>query len=75
MRPARGLAAPATVAVAAAAAVAARRRPVIGTLTTGPGGWISLKGAGAPPLCDGSSRPWSAHAVRAHRLVVTRGYR
>lgn len=53
-----------------AAAVAVRRRPAIGTVTMGPGGWVSLKKTGAPPLRDGSRRPWWAHALRAHRLVI-----
>jgi hypothetical protein len=68
-----GLAALATVAVSAvavSAAVALRRRPAIGTVTMGPGGWVSLKRTGSPPLRDGSPRPWWAHLLRAHRLVV-----
>jgi len=70
-----GLAALATVAVSAvavSAAVALRRRPAIGTVTMGPGGWVSLKRTGAPPLRDGSPRPWWAHVLRARRLVVER---
>jgi hypothetical protein len=59
-----------TIAVSVAAA--ARRRPAIGTVTMGPGGWVSLKRTGAPPLRDGAARPWWAHALRAHRLVVRR---
>jgi len=67
-----GLAALATVAVAVAvaAAVAVRRRPAIGSVSMGPGGWVSLKRTGSPPLRDGSPRPWWAHALRAHRLEV-----
>jgi hypothetical protein len=70
-----GLAALATVAVctvAASAAVALRRRPAIGTVTMGPGGWVSFKRTGAPPLRAGSPRPWWAHLLRARRLVVER---
>ncbi|MEV6492718.1 hypothetical protein AB0M20_29475, partial [Actinoplanes sp. NPDC051633] len=66
-----GARAPAPVMVAAASvAVAVRRRPAIGTVTMGPGGWVSLKRTGSPPLRDGARRPWWAHALRAHRLVV-----
>jgi hypothetical protein len=68
-----GLAALATVAVSAvavSAAVAVRRRPAIGTVSMGPGGWVSLKRTAGPPLRDGTSRPWWAHLLRAHRLVV-----
>ena len=65
------LAALGTVAVsvvAVSAAVALRRRPVIGAVTMGPGGWISLKGAGLPPLRASSPRPWWALVLRAHRV-------
>ena len=68
-----GIAALATVAVSAvavSAAVALRRRPAIGTVTMGPGGWVSLKRTGTPPLRDGAARPWWAHLLRARRLVV-----
>jgi hypothetical protein len=58
--------------IAASVAAAVRRRPAIGTVTMGPGGWVSLKRTGAPPLRDGAARPWWAHALRAHRLVVRR---
>jgi len=71
-----GIAALGTVAVsvvAVSAAVALRRRPVIGTVTMGPGGWVSFKGVGSPPLRDGSPRPWWAHVLRAHRLEVGPG--
>jgi hypothetical protein len=57
----------AVVAVAAAAAV--RRRPAIGAVSMGPGGWVSVKGT-APGLRDGAARPWWAKLLRAHRLVV-----
>jgi len=59
--------------VAVAVAIAVRRRPAIGTVTMGPGGWVSVKGAGLPPLRDGTTRPWWARLLRAHRLVVQRG--
>ena len=57
-----------TVALSVAGAV--RRRPAIGTVTMGPGGWVSLKRTGSPPLRDDGRRPWWAHVLRAHRLVV-----
>jgi hypothetical protein len=59
-----------TIAISVAAAV--RRRPAIGAVTMGPGGWVSLKKTGAPPLRSGAPRPWWAHVLRAHRLVVER---
>jgi hypothetical protein len=68
-----GLAALATVAVSAvavSAAVAVRRRPAIGSVSMGPGGWVSLKRTAGPPLRDGGPRPWWAHVLRAHRLVI-----
>ena len=68
-----GLAALATVAVSAvavSAAVAVRRRPAIGSVSMGPGGWVSLKRTAGPPLRDDARRPWWAHLLRAHRLVV-----
>jgi hypothetical protein len=68
-----GLAALATVAVSAvavSAAVTLRRRPAIGSVSMGPGGWVSLKRTSSPPLRDDASRPWWAHLLRAHRLVV-----
>lgn len=49
-----------------------RRPPMIGSVTMGPGGWISIKRAGAPPLRDGTPRPWWAHLLGAHRLTVRR---
>jgi len=60
-----------TASIAAvSAAVAVRRRPAIGTVTMGPGGWVSLKRTGSPPLRDGTPRPWWARLLRAHRLVA-----
>jgi hypothetical protein len=56
--------------VAVSIATAARRHPTIGTVTMGPGGWLSLKRSGPPPIRSGASRPWWAHVLRAHRLVV-----
>jgi hypothetical protein len=59
------------IGVAAAAGVARRRPPAIGTVTMGPGGWVSLKRAAAPPLrAAAEPRPWWAHVLRAHRLEV-----
>ncbi|GGN84378.1 hypothetical protein GCM10010112_63730 [Actinoplanes lobatus] len=64
-----------TIAVAAlgtaaliAVAVSARRRPAIGAVTMGPGGWVSLRRSTAPPLRAG--RPWWARLLGARRLVV-----
>ncbi|MET8148595.1 hypothetical protein ACIBSW_35175 [Actinoplanes sp. NPDC049668] len=60
-------------AVALALGVSRRRPPAIGTVTMGPGGWLSLKRAAAPPLrAAAEPRPWWAHLLRAHRLVVKR---
>ncbi|WP_433788587.1 hypothetical protein [Actinoplanes sp. CA-252034] len=63
-----------TVLTAAAVAVAVRQQPAVGTVTMGPGGWVSVKRASCPPLRAAASqpRPWWAHALRAHRLVVQR---
>ncbi|MDI6098742.1 hypothetical protein QLQ12_09030 [Actinoplanes sp. NEAU-A12] len=65
-----------TVLTATALAIAAamRRQPAVGTVTMGPGGWVSIKRAACPPLRGAASppRPWWAHALRAHRLVVQR---
>jgi hypothetical protein len=60
------------VAAAAGAAVAGvrRRRPAVGRVTMGPGGWISFKNASAPALRPGRRRPWWARVLRARRLVV-----
>ena len=61
----------AAAAIAVTAVVAAtRRRPAIGRVTMGPGGWVSVKRAACPPLHDGSPRPWWARLLGAHRLVV-----
>ena len=57
------------VAVAVSAAVALRRRPMVGSIAMGPGGWVSLKRTSTPPLRDATPRPWWAHLLRAHRLV------
>jgi len=64
------MAAATVIAVVVAAGAARRRPPAIGTVTMGPGGWVSLKRAAAPPLRSAEPRPWWAHALRAHRLVV-----
>ncbi|GGQ84607.1 hypothetical protein [Couchioplanes azureus] len=71
------MAALATAAVATlgvSIGLALRRRPAIGTVTMGPGGWVSLKRTSSPPLraARPDHRPWWAHALRAHRLVVQR---
>ncbi|GAA3336545.1 hypothetical protein GCM10020358_09220 [Amorphoplanes nipponensis] len=58
----------ATVAIAVAVA-AGRRRPDIGTVTMGPGGWVSVKRTALPPLRSGAPRPWWARALRTRRLV------
>ncbi|GAA0814528.1 hypothetical protein [Spirilliplanes yamanashiensis] len=62
----------ATAAVTAAAVAlgASRRRPAIGAVTMGPGGWVSLRNAAAPALRPQAGRPWWARLLRAHRLVV-----
>jgi hypothetical protein len=59
----------AVAASAAAVAVVRRRRPAVGRVTMGPGGWISFKNASAPALRPGR-RPWWARVLRARRLVV-----
>jgi hypothetical protein len=56
--------------VAVSIGTALRRRPAIGTVTMGPGGWVSLKRTATPPLRDATPRPWWARLLRAHRLVV-----
>ena len=70
------LAALATAAVATAsvsAGLALRRRPAIGSVTMGPGGWISLKRTSRPALrATRAKRPWWAHLLRARRLVEER---
>jgi hypothetical protein len=64
-----GLGCAAATAVALAVAVG-RRRVGIGSVTMGPGGWISLKNATAAGLRPARARPWWARLLRAHRLVV-----
>jgi hypothetical protein len=64
------LAAGAVAAAAAVLASAVRRRPAIGAVTMGPGGWVSVKRSGCPPLRDRSPRPWWARLLGAHRLAV-----
>jgi hypothetical protein len=59
------------VAVAAVAA-AARRRPAIGAVTMGPGGWVSVKGATKPALRSTGRRPWWAHLLKAEPLDARR---
>ncbi|MFG2167988.1 hypothetical protein [Micromonospora chersina] len=64
----------AMAALAAAVGVVAtarRRPPAIRSVTMGPGGWVSLRGASLPPLRP-DRRPWWARALRARRLVVDR---
>ncbi|MEU4424791.1 hypothetical protein AB0F81_29575 [Actinoplanes sp. NPDC024001] len=60
------------IAVAVSAGIAARRRPAIGTVTMGPGGWVSLRNSSAPALraAPPASRPWWARILRARPLVV-----
>ena len=58
------------VLIATAAVAATRRRAAIGSVTMGPGGWVSVKRTGCPPLRDGSPRPWWARLLGAHRLVL-----
>ena len=60
----------AVVAAAVVAGSMTRRRPAIGSVSMGPGGWISLKGAQLPPLRPHTRRPWWARILRARRLVV-----
>lgn len=57
-------------AIAVAAAVAVRRRPAVGAITMGPGGWVSLKHTARPALRSGAPRPWWARILRARRLEV-----
>ncbi|GAA2607589.1 hypothetical protein [Paractinoplanes durhamensis] len=65
------LATAAAVAIAGTAIVAAtRRRPAIGAVTMGPGGWVSVKNAVCPPLGPDSARPWWARLIGAHRLTA-----
>ncbi|GID91552.1 hypothetical protein ACFQFC_02020 [Amorphoplanes digitatis] len=63
----------AVTAVTLAIGIARRRPPAIGTVTMGPGGWLSLKRAAVPPLRPTAEpRPWWARVIHAHRLVVRR---
>ncbi|HEY7272470.1 MAG TPA: hypothetical protein VH502_07020 [Actinoplanes sp.] len=64
------LASATAMTIAASVAIAVRRRPAIGTVSMGPGGWVSLKRASTPPLEAATARPWWAHLLRAHRLIV-----
>ncbi|MET7471356.1 hypothetical protein ABZU22_21235 [Micromonospora sp. NPDC005222] len=62
----------AVAALTAAVALWSRRRPPsVGTVTMGPGGWVSLRGVPAPRLRP-DDRPWWARVLRARRLVVDR---
>jgi hypothetical protein len=59
------------VTVLGASVAAARRRvPAVGTVSMGPGGWVSFKGVPAPALRAGRHRPWWARLLRARRLAV-----
>jgi hypothetical protein len=56
----------AALAVMGATAVGLRwaaRPPAVRTISMGPGGWVSFKGAQPPPL--GPRRPWWAVLLRA----------
>ena len=55
--------------VALSVAIGLRRRPVVGSIAMGPGGWVSLKRTSSPRLRDTARRPWWAHVLQAHRLV------
>ncbi|MET8064036.1 hypothetical protein [Micromonospora sp. NPDC005313] len=62
----------AVAALTAAVAVWSRRRPPsVGTVTMGPGGWVSLRGVPAPRLRP-DDRPWWARVLRTRRLVAER---
>ncbi|WBC15384.1 hypothetical protein O7600_00665 [Micromonospora sp. WMMA1998] len=58
----------AVAALTAAVALWSRRRPpAVGSVTMGPGGWLSLRGASIPrPRPE--DRPWWARLLRAHPL-------
>jgi hypothetical protein len=63
----------AAAGLAGAAAIAAtsmRSRPAIRSVSMGPGGWVSVKGATAPPLRPHTKRPWWARLLQARRLVI-----
>ncbi|MBM2616322.1 hypothetical protein JIG36_12220 [Actinoplanes sp. LDG1-06] len=60
----------AAVVVAAATAAVTARRPAVGPVTMGPGGWVSVRGAGRPRVRPGAPRPWWARLLGAHPLVV-----
>ncbi len=47
-----------------------RRPPAVGTLTMGPGGWVSFRGVRTP--APRAHRPWWARLLGARRLVVQR---
>ncbi|BCY09995.1 hypothetical protein [Actinoplanes sp. L3-i22] len=64
------LAAVGAVVVAVAVTTAAtRRRPAIGAVTMGPGGWVSVKRTGCPPLRPAGHRPWWARLLGAYRVT------
>jgi len=60
----------ATVSAAAVAVVARRRPSAVGTVTMGPGGWVSFKGlpGPAPRVVADSRRPWWVRLLGARRL-------
>ncbi|WP_157411265.1 hypothetical protein [Actinoplanes rectilineatus] len=62
------------IAVVTAAGLALRRRPAVGAVTMGHGGWVSVRHGDAPALRAARSgdRPWWARLLRARRLVVGR---
>lgn len=73
-RLARAALAAAGAAIVAVAVLTAanRRRPEIGAVSMGPGGWVSIKRTALPPLRAGGPRPWWARVLRARRLVPKR---
>ncbi|MFF5289456.1 hypothetical protein [Paractinoplanes globisporus] len=58
----------AVLVATAVTAAATRHRPAIGAVTMGPGGWVSVKRAGCPPLRTRAHRPWWARVLRAERI-------
>ncbi|GAA3783835.1 hypothetical protein [Micromonospora maritima] len=60
----------AVAALTAAVALWSRRRPpAVGTVTMGPGGWLSLRNTPTPhPRSRSGPRPWWARLLRAHPL-------